>query len=80
MYTPITIHAAPHLKCYVLATLAVLPEYQRIGYSNRLMDAAEKHLNADVIFIMGEIHHYAKLCNIPHQVLTTGKSKRWTTL
>lgn len=33
------------------------------------MDTAEKELDVDVIFIMGEIHHYAKRYNTPHQVL-----------
>lgn len=68
-YTPIKIDAAPHLKCYVLAPLAVLPEYQRQGYATRLMEQAESELNADVIFVMGEPFHYGKRYNTPHQVL-----------
>ena len=68
-YTPMIVDAAPHLKCYVLAPLAVLPEYQRQGYATRLMEEAEKQLDADVIFIMGEIHHYGKRYNTPHKVL-----------
>ncbi|WP_421862554.1 GNAT family N-acetyltransferase [Motiliproteus sp.] len=68
-YTPITIDAAPHLKCYVLAPLAVLPEFQGKGYATRLMDEAEKQLDADVIFVMGEPHHYANRYNTPHKVL-----------
>ncbi|WP_059020431.1 GNAT family N-acetyltransferase [Vibrio coralliirubri] len=67
-YTPITINAAPHLKCYVVAPLAVLPGYQRQGYATRLMEEAEKQLKPDVVFIMGEIHHYAKRYNTPHKV------------
>ena len=74
-YTPIIVDTAPHLKCYVLAPLAVLPEYQRKGYATRLMDEAEKQLDADVIFIMGEIHHYAKRYNTPHQVLPPIKTQ-----
>jgi putative acetyltransferase len=51
-YTPITIDAAPHLKCYVVAPLAVLPGYQRQGYATRLMEEAEKQLAPDVVFIV----------------------------
>lgn len=68
-YTPITVDAAPHLKCYVLAPLAVLPEWQRKGYATRLMEQAEQQLDADVIFVMGEPHHYANRYSTPHQVL-----------
>lgn len=68
-YTPITIDKAPLLKCFVLAPLAVLPEYQRKGYATRLMEEAEKQLNADVIFVMGEPFHYGNRYNTPHKVL-----------
>ncbi|MEZ8143260.1 GNAT family N-acetyltransferase [Enterovibrio norvegicus FF-33] len=67
-YTPITIDTAPHLKCYVVAPLAVLPEYQRQGYATRLMEKAEQELKPDVVFIMGEVHHYARRYNTPHKV------------
>lgn len=56
------------MKCYVLAPLAVLPEYQRQGYATRLMEQAEQELDADVIFVMGEIFHYGRRYNTPHQV------------
>ncbi|MDA0149004.1 GNAT family N-acetyltransferase [Vibrio sp. LaRot3] len=68
-YTPITIDEAPHLKCYVLAPLAVLPEYQGQGYATRLMEQAERELDADVIFVMGEPFHYGNRYNTPHNVL-----------
>lgn len=68
-YTPITIDAAPHLNCFVLAPLSVLPAYQRQGYATRLMQAAEAQLDADVIFVLGDIQHYGKRYNTPHQVL-----------
>ncbi|GGI88126.1 acetyltransferase [Shewanella hanedai] len=67
-YTPITVDAAPHLKCYVLAPLAVLPAYQRKGYATRLMEEAEKQLDADVIFVMGETYHYGNRYNTPHKI------------
>ncbi|GEM79440.1 GNAT family N-acetyltransferase [Vibrio superstes] len=67
-YTPLVIEEARHLKCYVLAPLAVLPEYQRQGYATQLMEEAEKQLEADVIFVMGEPHHYGNRYNTPHQV------------
>nr|WP_086938509.1 GNAT family N-acetyltransferase [Thaumasiovibrio occultus] len=67
-YTPITIDAAPHLKCYVLAPMAVLPEYQGKGYATRLMEEAEKQLGADVIFVLGDPCHYATRYNAVHQV------------
>ncbi|KLV04765.1 acetyltransferase [Photobacterium aquae] len=67
-YTPITIDAAPHLKCYILAPLAVLPEYQGQGYATRLMEEAEKQLNADAIFVLGDPKHYSNRYNTPHKV------------
>ena len=67
-YTPISIDAAPDLKCYVLAPLAVLPEHQRKGLATKLMDIAEAELKADVIFIAGEKHHYARRYNTPHKI------------
>lgn len=73
-YTPITIDAAPHLKCYVLAPLAVLPDYQRKGYATRLMEQAESELDADVIFVMGEPFHYGNRYNTPHNVLPPVKT------
>lgn len=73
-YTPITVDAAPHLKCYVLAPLAVLPEYQGQRYASRLMDEAEKQLDADVIFVMGEPFHYGNRYNTPHNVLPPVKT------
>ena len=48
-YTPITIDKAPHLKCYVLAPLAVLPEYQGKGYATRLMEEAEKEMKKSIV-------------------------------
>ncbi|CAE6936715.1 hypothetical protein ACOMICROBIO_GDFFDHBD_02943 [Vibrio sp. B1REV9] len=59
-YTPITIDKAPHLKCFVLAPLAVLPENQGKGYATQLMEQAESELNADVILVLGVPKHYAR--------------------
>ncbi|EDK25814.1 hypothetical protein VSWAT3_27190 [Vibrionales bacterium SWAT-3] len=73
-YTPITVDTAPHLKCYILAPLAVLPEYQGKGYATRLMEEAEKQLNADVIFVMGDPIHYGNRYNTPHNVLPPVKT------
>lgn len=73
-YTPIKIDAAPHLKCYILAPLAVLPEYQGKGYATRLMEEAEKQLNADIIFVMGDPIHYGNRYNTPHNVLPPVKT------
>jgi putative acetyltransferase len=74
-YTPITVDAAPHLKCYVLAPLAVLPDYQGKGYATQLMEEAEAKLNADVIFVMGAPHHYANRYSTPHKVQLPVESK-----
>ena len=74
-YTPITVDKAPHLKCFVLAPLAVLPEYQGKGYATRLMEEAEKQLKADVIFVMGDPIHYANRYNTPHNVLLPVESQ-----
>ncbi|MGF1884728.1 GNAT family N-acetyltransferase [Photobacterium profundum] len=68
-YTPIIEDEAPHLKGYVLAPLVVLPAYQGKGYATRLMGEAEKQLNADVIFVMGEPFHYGNRYNTHHKVL-----------
>ncbi|MFA0086717.1 GNAT family N-acetyltransferase [Vibrio sp. 10N.261.51.F12] len=73
-YTPITVEAAPHLKCFVLAPLAVLPEYQGKGYATRLMEEAEKQLNADVIFVLGDPCHYGNRYNTSHKVLPPVKT------
>lgn len=67
-YTPMIVDAAPHLKCYILGPLAVLPDYQGKGYATRLMEEAEKQLDADVIFVMGDPIHYANRYNTPHKV------------
>lgn len=67
-YTPITVDAAPHLRCYILAPLAVLPEYQGKGYATRLMEEAETQLSADVIFVLGDPRHYSRRYNTPHKV------------
>lgn len=67
-YTPITIEKAPQLKCFVLAPISVLPEYQGQGYATKLMDEAEKELNADVIFVLGDPKHYARRYDSAHNV------------
>lgn len=64
-----TIDAAPQLKCYVMAPLAVLPEHQGKGYATALMEAAGQQLDADVIFVLGDPMHYARRYNTPHKVL-----------
>ncbi len=74
-YTPIIIDKALHLICYVLAPLAVLPDYQRQGYATRLMEEAEKQLDADIIFVMGAPQHYARRYNTAHNVLPPCETK-----
>ncbi len=68
-YTPIILEKAPHLKCFILAPLAVLPEYQNKGYATKLMEEAERQLQADAIFVLGDPMHYARRYNTPHEVL-----------
>ncbi len=67
-YTPMIIDKAPELKVYVLAPLSVLPEYQGKGYATKLMEEAEKQLNADAIFVAGEPFHYGRRYNTPHKI------------
>ncbi len=67
-YTPLVLDKAPHLKCYILAPMAVLPKYQNQGYATRLMEEAEKQLQADAIFVLGDPIHYARRFNTPHKV------------
>jgi putative acetyltransferase len=74
-YSPITVDKAPHLKCYVLGPLSVLPAYQGKKYATKLMEEAEKQLDADVIFVMGDPKHYANRYNTPHKVLLPVKSE-----
>lgn len=74
-YTPMKIDKAPHLKVYVLAPLAVLPEYQRKGYATRLIEEAEKRLDADAIFVMGEPHHYGRRYDARHKIGIPVKSE-----
>lgn len=74
-YTPIVIDQAPHLKCYVLAPVSVLPEHQRKGIASKLMDIAEKELQPDAVFVAGEKHHYAKRYNTPHKIGLPVKSE-----
>ena len=74
-YTPIVIDAAPHLKCYVLAPLAVLTEFQRKGFATKLMDIAENELKPDAVFIAGEKQHYGKRYNTAHKIGLPVKSE-----
>ncbi len=67
-YTPIILAKAPQLTCFILAPLAVLPEYQNKGYATRLMEEAEKQLQADAIFVLGDPMHYARRYDTPHEV------------
>ena len=79
-YTKLVIDTNPEIKAYVLAPLAVLPEFQRKGYATRLMDKAENELDADVIFVMGHPKHYSRRYNTAHKVetpLPTDKSEHW---
>ena len=79
-YTKLVIDTNPEIKAYVLAPLAVLPEFQRKGYATRLMDKAENELDADVIFVMGHPKHYSRRYNTAHKVetpLPSDKSEHW---
>jgi putative acetyltransferase len=67
-YTPIIIDKAPHLTCYVLAPISVLPDYQGKGYATRLMEKAEKQLGADAIFVLGDPKHYARRYDTAHKI------------
>ncbi|MCZ8486029.1 GNAT family N-acetyltransferase [Vibrio lentus] len=60
-------NTTPEVLCAL--PLAVLPEYQGKGYATRLMEEAEKQLDSDVIFVMGEPFHYGNRYNTPHNVL-----------
>ncbi|NLR94472.1 GNAT family N-acetyltransferase [Flammeovirga agarivorans] len=67
-YTPMKIDQAPHLKCYVLAPLAVLPGHQGKGFATKLMEIAESELKPDVVFVAGEKHHYGRRYSTPHKI------------
>jgi len=79
-YTPLVIDNRPDIKAYVLAPLAVLPEHQRQGVATRLMERAERELQADVIFVMGHPKHYQRRYGMTHQVATpmpSDKPEHW---
>lgn len=69
-YTPLTLIAAPRLKTFVMAPLAVLPAWQRQGLASELMNRAEEALEADAMFVLGNPLHYARRFSTPHQVST----------
>lgn len=62
IFTPFVFKEYPNKKCYLLAPLAVLPEFQGgFGVGKELMQASIKHLKsigADAIFVFGIPTYY----------------------
>lgn len=68
LFTPFIFTDHPKAKCYVLAPLGVLPEYQRHGVGKELMKAGIAHLKsigADAIFVLGVPTYYPQHGFVP---------------
>ncbi|MDJ1185231.1 GNAT family N-acetyltransferase [Roseofilum casamattae] len=61
LFTPFAFKDSPERKCYLLAPLGVLPEYQRQGVGKELIETGIKHLKSigtDAIFVLGVPTYY----------------------
>ena len=63
LFTKCSIKNDNNFSCYMLAPLAVLPEYQGLGVGKALMDAGHKILKSwgvDIVFVLGHSRYYPK--------------------
>lgn len=63
LYTRAVLGGHEKIKVFILAPLAVIPEFQKMGIGQRLMDAGDKllnKLNADLVFVLGHPTYYPK--------------------
>ena len=68
LFTPFAFNDYPETKCYLLAPLGVLPEYQRQGVGKELIETGIKHLKpmgVDAIFVLGVPTYYPKYGFVP---------------
>ena len=63
LYRRATLEGHEKLKVFILAPLAVIPEYQKKGIGQKLMEAGDQFLskmNADLVFVLGHPGYYPK--------------------
>jgi putative acetyltransferase len=68
LFTPFSFKDHPEKKCYLLAPLGVLPEYQRCGVGKELIQTGIQHLRsigADAIFVLGVPTYYPQHGFVP---------------
>ncbi|MFA3916207.1 GNAT family N-acetyltransferase [Ruegeria hyattellae] len=56
LFTPFVFQDHPDAKCYLLAPLGVLPEYQGYGVGKEVMETSIEHLKSigtDAVFVLG---------------------------
>ncbi|MEW2913744.1 N-acetyltransferase [Leisingera sp. JC11] len=71
LFTPFRFLDHPDAKCFLLAPLGVLPEYQRHGVGTELMETGISRLRAvgtDAVFVLGVPAYYPQ-----HGFVPTGK-------
>lgn len=68
LFTPFVFSDHPEAKCYALAPLGVLPEYQRDGVGKELMRTGIAHLKSigtDAVFVLGVPTYYPQHGFVP---------------
>lgn len=68
LFTPFKFTDHPEAKCYVLAPLGVLPEYQKQGVGKELMKngiAYLKSIGVDAVFVLGVPTYYPQHGFVP---------------
>ncbi len=63
LYTKATIESHEDLSAYILAPLAVVPEFQQQGIGQKLMEAGDKvllEMGTDLVFVLGHPSYYPK--------------------
>lgn len=68
LFTPFVFRHHPDKKCYLLAPVGVLPEYQRHGVGKELIEAGIAHLKSigtDAIFVLGIPTYYPQYGFVP---------------
>lgn len=63
LYSKATIEGHKDLSAYILAPLAVVPEFQQQGIGQKLMEAGDKILlkmDTDLVFVLGHPSYYPK--------------------
>lgn len=63
LYTRAILEGHEKIKVFILAPLAVIPEFQKMGIGQQLMEAGDKmlkELSADLVFVLGHPTYYPK--------------------